>query len=77
MEYITDRITIADDVCNGKPTIRGLRITVATVLEYLSAGTTTQEILEQYPALEEADVYACLQFATAVTNRRYTFQMTA
>lgn len=59
---IADRITIDDNLCNGKPTIRGKRITVQTVLEFLSAGENQQEILRQYPSLKIADIAVCLKF---------------
>ena len=49
MEYIFDRITIDDKTLNGKPSIRGKRISVQTILEFLSAGETNEEILKQYP----------------------------
>jgi uncharacterized protein (DUF433 family) len=62
MEYITDRITIDDNLCNGKPTIRGKRITVQTILKFLSAGESNEEILKQYPSLEPDDIKACLEF---------------
>jgi len=55
-----NRITIDPAVCNGKPTIRGLRITVQTVLEYLGAGESREEILRQFPMLEPDDIAACL-----------------
>ena len=74
MEYLTNRITIDADLCNGKPTIRGKRITVQTILEFLTAGDAPQDILAQYPSLEIADIYACLQFATDLMNRRYTIK---
>jgi uncharacterized protein (DUF433 family) len=57
------RITINPEVCNGKPTIRGKRIAVQTLLELLSAGESREEILRQYPSLEPEDVDACLAFA--------------
>ncbi|MFN7676632.1 DUF433 domain-containing protein [Flavobacterium sp.] len=52
MEYIAERITIDDKMCNGKPTIRGTRLTVNTILEFLSSGETREELLYQYPTLE-------------------------
>lgn len=55
-----NRITIDSAICNGKPTIRGKRITVQTILEFLSAGESREEILRQYPSLEEEDIDACL-----------------
>ncbi|MGO8779707.1 MAG: DUF433 domain-containing protein [Rhodomicrobium sp.] len=57
------RITIDPAVCNGKPTIRGMRITVQTALEYLGAGESQKEILRQFPMLEPEDISACLSFA--------------
>lgn len=56
------RITIDPSVCNGKPTIRGKRITVQTILEFLSAGESREEILRQYPSLENEDIDACRAF---------------
>jgi len=58
-----DRITIGPDICNGKPVVRGLRITVESILDYLSAGETPDEILRQHPMLEPEDIPACLAFA--------------
>jgi uncharacterized protein (DUF433 family) len=60
---LLERITIKPDVCNGKPTVRGMRITVETILQYLSAGDTTETILEAYPFLEKEDLQACIAFA--------------
>jgi uncharacterized protein (DUF433 family) len=64
MTYIAERITIDEKICNGKPTIRGKRITVQTILEFLSAGETAEEVLRQYPSLEREDITACLEFVT-------------
>ncbi len=70
MEYIADRITIDPDLCNGKPTIRGIRITVQTVLGYLAAGDSNEDILEAYPSLEAQDIDACLNFAEKLIENR-------
>jgi len=77
MEYIANRITLSPDLCNGKPTIRGLRITVKTILEFISAGESVKEILYQYPDLEEADIEACLKFATELLDRNYVIKEVA
>jgi len=74
MEYLTERITIDPDLCNGKPTIRGKRITVQTVLEFLGAGDSPDEILHQYPSLEPEDITACIQFAAQLMDRHYTIR---
>ncbi|MCF8232739.1 MAG: DUF433 domain-containing protein [Bacteroidales bacterium] len=77
MEYLTDRITIDEKVCNGKPTIRGKRITVNTILEFLGAGDSSEEILKQYPSLEKEDISACLKFAANLMNKNYTIKPVA
>lgn len=57
------RITIDPSMRGGKPCMRGLRITVYEVLEYLAAGMTEDQILADSPDLERADLRACLAFA--------------
>ena len=58
-----DRITIKADVCGGEPTIRGMRITVSHVLELLAGGMTPEQILQDFPYLEKADIDASLEYA--------------
>ncbi len=58
-----DRITIEPGKRGGKPCIRGLRITVYDVLDYLAGGMTPDQILADFPDLEAADISACLSFA--------------
>ena len=58
-----DRITILADVRGGRPTIRGMRITVSEVLEMLGAGMSHADVLEAFPYLEEADIQAALAYA--------------
>ena len=58
-----DRITFDPDMRSGQPCIRGMRITVGDVLEYLAGGMSREEILEDFPYLEDADIAACLTFA--------------
>ncbi len=70
--YLKGRITIDPEICNGKPTIRGKRITVQTILEFLGAGEAEQEILRQYPSLEPDDIQACLSFAAKLMDHRYS-----
>lgn len=62
------RITINPDVCHGKPTIRNKRYTVDLILDLLSAGSTYEEILEDYPELEREDLLACLAYATKLAR---------
>lgn len=74
MENLLSRITIDPEICNGKPIIRGKRITAATILEFLSAGETHEEILQQYPSLEKNDIAACLYFASEMLRHNYTIK---
>lgn len=77
MIYLTDRITVSEGLCNGKPTIRGMRITVQTILEFLRAGDGKEEILEAYPFLEPEDIDACLDFAIQMANHQITVKQLA
>ena len=58
-----DIITIEPGKRGGKPSIRGMRMTVYDVLEYLASGMSQQEILDDFPYLSKEDVLACLSFA--------------
>ena len=71
MELLLNRITIDPTVCHGKPTIRGSRLMVATILELLSAGMTHAELIVDYPALQEEDIRACLAYATRLANFQF------
>jgi uncharacterized protein (DUF433 family) len=75
--YLNGRITVHPDICNGHPTIRGMRITAETVLDFLSAGESPAEILRQYPSLEPEDIDACLRFAADLMARRYSLKHVA
>ena len=71
MTYIAERITISDDLCGGKPTIRGMRISVETILEFIGAGNSIEDILIAYPFLEHDDITACLQFASEMLKSKF------
>jgi uncharacterized protein (DUF433 family) len=77
INHLLDRITLDPEVCNGKPTIRGKRITAQTILEFLGAGESREEILRQYPSLESEDIDACLAFAAWLMGHQYVVKMTA
>jgi uncharacterized protein (DUF433 family) len=70
-------ITVAPDICNGKPIIAGTRVSVQTVMEFLAAGDSIEEILEEYPSLSREDIYACLQFATKLMANHYEIRKVA
>ena len=68
MSTLRDRITIDPAVCHGKPTVRGLRYPVETVLEWLSAGMSHDAILADYPDLERDDILAVLDYAARLAR---------
>lgn len=65
MSTLLSRITVEPDKCGGRPCIRGYRLRVKDVLELMANGAGWQEILSDYPFLEEDDLRACLEFAAA------------
>ncbi len=64
------RIVVDPNVCFGKPTIRGTRIWVALIVEFLADGWSHAQILEEYPYLEEDDIRAALAYAAEVARER-------
>ena len=68
MESHLNRITAIPGLCNGKPTIRGKRLTVHTLLSHLAAGETEAEIFESFPFLEKEDITAALEYAALMAN---------
>jgi uncharacterized protein (DUF433 family) len=58
-----DRVTVDPKVCHGKPCIKGTRIMVSIILDYLTAGESEEEILRQYPTLAREDIRAALGYA--------------
>ncbi len=71
MDKILDRITVNPDICNGQPTIRGMRITVAFVLKLLASGMTHEDILNAYPELEKEDILQCIEYAAWLAGDYY------
>lgn len=65
------RITVDPNVCFGKPCIRGHRIWVSLVLDFLAEGMTVQEILAQYPGLTAEDIRACIAYGAEMARERY------
>ena len=68
MMNFSDRITIDLNIRHGKPTIRGLRYPVETILELLSSGMTVDQILDEYQDLERENILAALAFATRLNQ---------
>lgn len=69
---MSERITVNPDICNGKPVLSGTRITVQTVLEFLAAGDSVEDVLAEYPTLKREDVRACLDYASRVMGNHFS-----
>jgi uncharacterized protein (DUF433 family) len=67
-----DRIRVDPAVCEGRPTIRGMRITVHFVLELLGDGYTADDIVREYPELEKDDVYQAARYGAWLATERST-----
>lgn len=77
MDLLLNRITINPDVCHGKPTIRNMRYPVELILDLLSSGMTHAEIIEDYPAIQEEDIRACLVFASRLSKVKSIHKLVA
>ena len=71
MNPLLDRISVDPNVCFGKPCIRGTRIWVSLILDFLAAGSTIQEILDEYPHLAEEDVRAAIAYGAEMSRERF------
>ena len=67
---LAERITVDPNICHGKPCIRGLRYPVEMILELLSSGMETEEILADYEDLEREDILAALSFAAQLSRTK-------
>jgi uncharacterized protein (DUF433 family) len=69
-----ERIVIDPQICNGRPVIRGTRITAQTVLEMLGAGDSVEEVLAAYPTLAREDVLACLRLSSQLLGHHFRLE---
>lgn len=76
-EDLLKRITINPKVMVGKPTIRGLRITVEQILKALAGGVAPEELLEDYPELEKEDIQAVLLYAAGLAEEERVYAVNA
>lgn len=66
-----NRITIDPGVCFGKPCIKGHRIWVSLILDFLTEGLSIEELLREYPQLEREDILACIAYGAEMARERY------
>jgi uncharacterized protein (DUF433 family) len=69
---MSDRIEINPEVCNGRPVIRGTRVSVETILAYLGAGDSIEDILVAHPRLEREDILASIEYARRLSAAKST-----
>ncbi len=68
---LLSRISIDSNICFGKPCIRGHRIWVSLILDFLASGMTLEELLEEYPGIEREDVLACIAYGAELARDCY------
>ncbi|MBE2222279.1 MAG: DUF433 domain-containing protein [Anaerolineae bacterium] len=71
MHPLLERITIDPNICFGKPTIRGTRIWVSLILDFLASGMTIDEILTEYPHLKMDDILAAIAYGAEMSRERF------
>ena len=70
-KQVLQRISIDPHICFGKPCVKGHRIWVSLILDFLASGWSISDILENYPGLEEADIYACIAYGAEMSRERF------
>ena len=70
-EELLSRISIDPNICFGKPCIKGHRLWVSLILDFLASGWSVQQVLDNYPGLVEADVLACIAYGAEMARERY------
>jgi uncharacterized protein (DUF433 family) len=71
MNPLLHRISVNPNICFGKPCIKGTRIWVSFILDFLSAGDSIEEILINYPHLIREDILACIAYGAAISRENY------
>jgi uncharacterized protein (DUF433 family) len=71
MNDLLTRISVDPNVCFGKPCVRGKRIWVSLLLDFLASGATIEEILADYPSLERDDVLAAIAYGAEMSRQRF------
>jgi len=70
MEW-TERISINPEICHGKPCVKGTRIWVSLILDFLASGDSVEDILREYPQLTREDILACVAYGAEVARERF------
>jgi len=70
-DELLNRISINPNVCFGKPCIKGTRIWVSLILDFLASGMSQEEVLKEYPDLTPLDIQACLAYGAEMSRERH------
>ena len=68
---LLDRISVNPNICFGKPCIKGTRIWVSLILDFLASGESIETILDNYPQLKHEDILACLAYGAAMSHENF------
>jgi uncharacterized protein (DUF433 family) len=71
VERMEGLIVIDPAVCNGRPVVKGTRITVQTIMEFLASGDSVDDVLEAYPSLTREQVLACMEWASRLMGNHF------
>lgn len=71
MDNLIERISVDPNICFGKPCIKGTRIWVALILDFLATGSSFAEILEAYPHIHQEDILACIAYGAAMSRENF------
>jgi uncharacterized protein (DUF433 family) len=70
-DKLLTRISIDPAICHGKPCIKGHRIWVTLILDFLASGTSIEELLAEYPDLQREDILACIAYGSEMSRQRF------
>ncbi len=65
------RIVVSPDICHGKPCVKGTRIWVSLILDFLAGGESAEQIISEYPQLTREDILACIAYGAEVARERF------
>ena len=72
-----ERIVVDPEICNGRLVIKGTRTTVQTILEFLGAGDSVEDVLSEYPSLTHEDILASLRYSSRLMANHFTLEQVA
>jgi uncharacterized protein (DUF433 family) len=70
-ETLLSRISLNPEICFGRPCVRGHRIWVSLILDFLASGMSVEEVLAEYPSLEREDILACIAYGAELARDCY------